>query len=357
MKVSIGAFIKSGPWGGGNLFFENLKHYLESNNHHVINHLYDEDIDVILLTDPRKESESSSFTHIEIKRYKKRINPNVKVMHRINECDERKNTQGLNQFIYEANKVADASVLVSNWLKNLYIQNGFNLVNPSVIMSGSNSKIFNNVNKTLWNGSEKISIVTHHWGGNWNKGFDVYQNIDKLLENREFNNNFEFKYIGNLPKNFKFKNTKFIKPLSGEQLSNELKKSHVYITGSLNEPSGNHHIEAALCGLPVLYINSGALPEYCNGYGIEFNLENLEEKIYEMKINYFEIVKKLMSYPYESNFMCSQYEDLMNDLKNMNTNIKQKNFELSILDKITLVLKRVTFLNMYNLFRRNKLWK
>ena len=178
-----------------------------------------------------------------------------------------------------------------------------------------------------------------------------------MLENREFNNNFEFKYIGNLPKNFKLKNTKVIKPLSGEQLSNELKKSHVYITGSLNEPSGNHHIEAALCGLPVLYINSGALPEYCNGYGIEFNLENLEEKIYEMKINYFEIVKKLMSYPYESNFMCSQYEDLMNDLKNMNTNIKQKNFELSILDKITLVLKRVTFLNMYNLFRRNKLWK
>ena len=73
MKVSIGAFIKSGPWGGGNLFFENLKHYLESNNHHVINHLYDEDIDVILLTDPRKESESSSFTHIEIKRYKNEL--------------------------------------------------------------------------------------------------------------------------------------------------------------------------------------------------------------------------------------------------------------------------------------------
>ena len=129
-------------------------------------------------------------------------------MHRINECDERKNTQGLNQFIYEANKVADASVLVSNWLKNLYIQNGFNLVNPSVIMSGSNSKIFNNVNKTLWNGSEKISIVTHHWGGNWNKGFDVYQNIDKLLENREFNNNFEFKYIGNLPKTLSLKTQK-----------------------------------------------------------------------------------------------------------------------------------------------------
>ena len=25
MKISIGAYVKDGPWGGGNLFFENLK--------------------------------------------------------------------------------------------------------------------------------------------------------------------------------------------------------------------------------------------------------------------------------------------------------------------------------------------
>ena len=29
MKVSIGAYIKDGPWGGGNLFFQNLKKHLE----------------------------------------------------------------------------------------------------------------------------------------------------------------------------------------------------------------------------------------------------------------------------------------------------------------------------------------
>ena len=56
MKVSIGAYIKEGPWGGGNLFFKNLKIYLESKGHKVINHLLDDDIDIILLTDPRKDS-------------------------------------------------------------------------------------------------------------------------------------------------------------------------------------------------------------------------------------------------------------------------------------------------------------
>ena len=46
------------------------------------------------------------------------VNPNAAVVHRINECDERKNTSGLNSFYIEASKVADKIVFVSNWLKN-----------------------------------------------------------------------------------------------------------------------------------------------------------------------------------------------------------------------------------------------
>ena len=120
MKVSIGAHIKDGPWGGGNLFFKNIKNYLEANGHKVVNHLLDLDIDVILLTDPRKKSESSSFTHKEIIKYKEKINPRVQVVHRINECDERKNTVSLNEFIYSANQCSDATVLLATGLK-IYI--------------------------------------------------------------------------------------------------------------------------------------------------------------------------------------------------------------------------------------------
>ena len=65
----------------------------------------------------------------------------------------------------------------------------------------------------------------------------------------------------------------------GLELASELKEHDIYITGSLNEPSGNHHIEGALfCGLPILYINSGGIAEYCS-YGLEINLDNFEEKI------------------------------------------------------------------------------
>ena len=69
MKISIGTNIKEGPWGGGNLFAINLKQHLESNGHVVINNLKDQDIDLILITEPRKTSESSAFTHIDVLKY------------------------------------------------------------------------------------------------------------------------------------------------------------------------------------------------------------------------------------------------------------------------------------------------
>ena len=57
-------------------------------------------------------------------------------------------------------------------------------------------------------------------------------------------------YIGNLPKKFKFQNSSHIDPLSWCRAINEIKQNHLYITGSLNEPSGNHHIEAASVDYP-----------------------------------------------------------------------------------------------------------
>jgi hypothetical protein len=356
MKVSIGAHIKDGPWGGGNLFFSNLKIYLENNNHQVINHLLDEDIDIVLLTDPRKDSESSSFTHLEIEKYKKEINPRVSFVHRINECDERKNTQGLNQLINLANKEADGTVFVSDWIMNLYENQGYKFNNPKVIMSGSNTSIFNSNNYKLWDENEKITIVTHHWGGNWNKGFDTYQKLDELLDRSSFSELFKFTYIGNVPEGFEFENTELIPPLSGLKLASELKKSHIYITGSLNEPSGNHHIEAALCGLPILYIKSGALPEYCHNYGVEFTIENLEEKIVEIKNNYFDIIENLKNYPYISDQMCREYELLFLSLHNKSLSTNRNIKKMSKLNRLKLKIKKFINLKIYNLIRKNKLW-
>ncbi len=346
MKISIGTNIKEGPWGGGNLFAINLKNFLESNNHEVVNHLYHNDIDIVLLTEPRKTSESSAFTHIDVKRYLKYVNFQTVVVHRLNECDERKNTNFVNDYLIEANKVADQSVYVSEWLKNLFINQGIKSEKNSVIYGGANSEIFNSNNFQAWSGKGKIKIVTHHWGANWNKGFETYSYLDKLLDRKEWNEKFEFSYIGNLPKDFNFKNTKVVDPLSGIDLANEIKKNHLYITGSLNEPSGNHHIEAAQCGLPILYLNSGGTPEYCKDYGIEFELSNLEEKLDEMINNYKNYYEKMIDYSFSSERMCNEYFKIFRELVNEKEKVlekrKLKNKSNTILKNFYLVTRKIS---------------
>ncbi len=329
MKISIGTKIKEGPWGGGNLFAINLKQHLEERGYEVINNLDDEDIDVILITEPRKTSESSAFTHMDVLNYLSFVNEETMVVHRINECDERKGTNYVNRYMIEANKVANFTVFVSSWIQDLYINQGITSDNYKVVLSGANKDIFNEENFNPWEKNEKIKIVTHHWGGNWNKGFDTYLELDNLLSKKKWSELLEFTYIGNLPKNFQFKNAKTVAPLSGKELSNEIKKHNLYLTGSKNEPSGNHHIEAAQCGLPLLFIDSGGIPEYCKGFGVRFNDKNFEKKLSEMIDNYDIYAKSMKDYPHNSEKMSKDYEKIFQNLiNNKNEHLKSRGVNL-----------------------------
>ena len=124
MKISIGTNVKDGPWGGGNLFAKNLAIFLKKNHHEVFFNLDPDDLDIILITEPRKTSESSAFTHDDVDRYQKYVKNDTLVVHRINECDERKGTNYVNKYLIQANRVADETVYVSKWIKDLYFDQG-----------------------------------------------------------------------------------------------------------------------------------------------------------------------------------------------------------------------------------------
>ena len=78
MKISFGSEIVEGPWGGGNLFLINLMNYLNEKGHEVVFNLKDDDIDIILFTDPRTgRGSTSTFSEKQIKKYKKKINDHL----------------------------------------------------------------------------------------------------------------------------------------------------------------------------------------------------------------------------------------------------------------------------------------
>ena len=57
--MKSGRFASNGPWGGGNSFFKGLSKYLISKGNTVVTDLRDNDVDVILLADPRRLTTTS----------------------------------------------------------------------------------------------------------------------------------------------------------------------------------------------------------------------------------------------------------------------------------------------------------
>lgn len=315
MKIAIGIKITDKPFGGGNQFGKALSVYLVAHGHEVFFDLKEHDLDIILLTDPRSYLQSVTFGPVEIMNYVRKVNPRAILIHRVNECDERKGTKTVNKQLVLANLIMDHTIYIASWLVDLFKNQGLTFTkNYSVIKNGADSSIFTFQKKTL-NPKKKIKLVTHHWGGNYMKGWDVYAMIDTLLNDSIFASKYEFHYIGNIPASVHTKNIILHKPCGGAELATLIKSCDIYVTASLNEPAGMHHIEGALCGLPLLYRNSGALPEYCDGFGVIFDGVNDFQSSLEQLVSQYDFYAEHMShYENTSEKMCEEYVTLFEKL-------------------------------------------
>ncbi len=315
MKIAVGSRPYDGPWGGGNRFVSSLCEALARNGHVVVHDLDDNDIDFILLTDPRTRAPNVCFGAGAILRYLALRNPNAVVIHRVNECDERKGEPFINGKLVRANYVADATVFVGEWLVGLPVWRN-NIRAPwRVIRNGADTRFFNRRSFKPWTGQGPMRLVTHHWGYHRLKGFDVYSELDRILEEPEWAARIAFTYIGNLPDGFAFRNARYVRPLDGVDLATELQAHHAYITASVNEPGGNHQNEGALCGLPLLYRQSGCMPEYCAGYGVGFSgVSDLRAALTTLFKTYDDLVPKMPAYPHTAERMTQQWIALLDSL-------------------------------------------
>jgi len=314
MKVSIGMNLQSGPWGGGNRFGCAVAEYLRNTGVDVRFDLASSDTDAVLLMDPRRELTSCAYTDREIMYYLRRVNSRAIVVHRVNECDERKATTGVNRLLRCANLCADHTVFVSEWLRDLHVRQGMRCFPNTVILNGSDRRLFGPAGYQPWDGHGPLRLVTHHWGANRQKGFDIYGRLDRLLGTAQYRGRIAFTYVGNVPEGFRFTNTVLLTPRSGPELADEIRSQHVYLTASEYEPGSNHQNEGASCGLPLLYRLSGSLPEYCEGFGIGFTAGTFEQRLNEMIDSYETWVKRMPAFPHSAERMCRRYAELLRAL-------------------------------------------
>ena len=311
MKVAIGSRPYDGPWGGGNRFVAALCEALTNGGHAVVHSLSDADIDIILMIDPRVRSPNVAFGPGAIMRYLTWKNSNAIVIHRVNECDERKQQAFINDKLVRANLVADVTVFVGGWMKELPVWREHLRERHFVIHNGADTRLFNRRYFKPWDGKGPFKLVTHHWGNHPMKGLDVYQAIGRMVASNAPPEGLQFTYVGNLPSALPLDGVRHVAPLDGEPLARELASHHAYVTGSINEPGGNHQNEGALCGLPLLYRNSGCMPEYCEGFGVGFGgPDDFSNALDRLMCDYAQFVARMSAYPWTADRMTSEWLSL-----------------------------------------------
>lgn len=322
MKIAVGSRPYDGPWGGGNRFVAALVEGLQAAGHAVVHDLEDRDIDIILLTDPRTRSPNVTFGAGAILRYLLAKNPRAIAVHRINECDERKGEPFINHRLKRANYAADVTVFVGEWLSRLPLWREILREPWFTVRNGADTRVFNPAGFRPWDGQGPLKLVTHHWGYHPMKGFDVYRKLDEMMGQPEWRERIAFSYVGNLPKGFAFQNARYVAPLDGAPLAAELASHHAYVTGSINEPGGNHQNEGALCGLPLIYRDSGCMPEYCVGFGVPYQgPDDVAAALETLLANYPAFAKHMPAYPHTAQKMVADWLALFETLLKERENI------------------------------------
>ncbi len=291
--VAINMRPTSGPWGGSSTFVSQLRAFLEARGWRVVYRLTPE-VDAIIVIDPREDLQLKAFGMREIIAHKQR-HPRVQVIHRVNECDQRKGTSFMDPLLAEANAHADFTVFIAEWLREYHAARWFDTARPhDVIYNGADAGVFHPIGQQAWRGGEPVRVVTHHWSDNPLKGFDIYEEVDRLIAAGELPG-FELWVIGRWPAGIHWKSARTFPPSAGRALAAQLRACHLYLTATRWEPCGMHHVEGAQCGLPLLYHeDGGGVVEAGLRYGIGFR-DNVAAALLDARDRYTELRQQVLA--------------------------------------------------------------
>ncbi len=296
------------PWGGASPFVWQLAALLRKRGWRVQYSLTPLP-DVVFVIDPRMDHPKKKFGLDELREFRKR-HPKVPILHRINECDQRKGTDFMDELLRQTNELADHTVFIAEWLRDYFIERWYDPKKPhTCIYNGADPVVYHPFGAAAPKAGEPLRIVTHHWSDNPMKGFDIYEKVDHLIADGKLPG-FQLRVIGRWPKEIQWRSAELFGPRTGKPLAKLLRECHIYLTASRWEPCGMHHVEGAQCGLPLVYqLDGGGIVEAGEKYGIGYR-DDPSQAIKEMGVHLQEFRRKVLVQMPSGDRMAMDFADL-----------------------------------------------
>lgn len=293
-------------WGGGNQWLAQFVRWLHRAGYSV-GYQLDRRVDCVLLI---TFGESATFGPGEIRSHRARW-PVAPCIHRVNDNDLHRGTCVRDKLLAEMNECADHTIFVSEWLRDYHSDRWFDRCRPhSVIHNGADPQVFHPTGSRDLAPGGVLRLVTHHWSDNWRKGFDCYEEIDRLIATGALDRT-ELWVIGRWPSEIRWRRAMPHPPVHGTRLARLLRSCHVYVTASRAESGPMHFIEGLQCGLPVLYHqDGGGIVEVAAKFGVGFR-DDVQAGIQEVRERYAELRSAVLDDAPSGDSMCAEYERLI----------------------------------------------
>lgn len=268
MKLFVNREVIQGPYGGGNMFLKALFEIAPELGVTIGTRL-NQRYNAVLLMDPRPD-ETTGIGIADVIRFKT-FQPSVKIFQRVNECDARKQTTGVDPMLHQAGVHNDFTFFVSEWMSDYHKKRGWPCANSEVIYNGVDRKVFFPKQiATVANDAKVTRVVTHHWSDNAFKGEDIHRWLDGFVAQ---NKDFRYTYIGRT--GIPLPGSEVVDPLFGPALGERLRHNDIYVTGTVCDPGPNHVIESIASGLPTYaHVRGGGAVEFV---GQDHTFETVEQ--------------------------------------------------------------------------------
>ena len=199
---------------------------------------------------------------------------------------------GVDQRIHAiSQRVAEKTIFQSSYSLEKHLELGMEFRNPVVILNAADPEIFHPRGRVGFSRDRKVRLIAASWSNNLNKGAPVYQWLDEHLDWERF----EFTFVGQSP--IVFKNIRMIPPVDSYKLAGLLREHDVYLTASRNDPCSNSLIEALVCGLPAIYLQSGGHSEIVNQAGAGFEAAEQIPELLNQVVDGYESFQSRISLP------------------------------------------------------------
>jgi glycosyltransferase involved in cell wall biosynthesis len=177
----------------------------------------------------------------------------------------------------------------------------------SVIVNGVDPAVFSPAGHAPRRPGEPWRVVVSSWSSDENKGYPEYRRIDAQLGGMD---GVELTLVGRPPAGTRFAHVRVLPPQPPAALAATLRGGHVVLQLARWETCSNALLEGMACGLPAVYLDSGANAEIAGPYGVAYD-GRLAAALEELEPRYEEIAGRLREQPFRIGPVADRYVALL----------------------------------------------